>query len=537
MINCYKSVVTDKLTSHIFRDRDSMGRAAAQDGAEFIRQLQKTQEYVNVIFAAAPSQNETLAHLVASEGIDWTRVRAFHMDEYIGLPKQAPQCFGNFLEAAIFSKLPFKEVHYLSEYPDAESVCREYTKLLEQYPVDIVFLGIGENAHIAFNDPHVADFNDPCKLKVVELDQTCRQQQVNDGCFASLDQVPTHAVTLTIPALTAAKRMICTVPAPTKAAAAVKTMYGPVHENVPATVMRNHENATMYLDADSGLHALFPVSVITDEISQDIEVACQLADKYHLAAIEIRSVEDTAPEKLTDAQIEKILAVAAKYNLQISALCSSVLKCEPGQEDDAQIVQAIAVAKKLGCRIIRAFSYFASESYDQDALVRKLQTYAKLAAAEGMVLAIENEPSVNASSGEKLAKLLDKVGCDNVGALWDPGNSLYGETEPGYPEGYDHIKKHLIHVHLKDAVPCDGETRGVALCKGEADFAGLFRALTKDGYRGYVTLETHYKKNAVIDEELMRRPGGTAFSEGGYEATEECLQNLFACLHELIKEN
>ena len=535
-MNCYKSVVTDKLTTHIFKDRDSMGQAAAADGAEFIRQLLEKQAFVNIIFAAAPSQNETLAHLVASEGIDWTRVRAFHMDEYIGLPKQAPQCFGNFLEAAIFSKLPFKEVHYLSEYPDAESVCREYTKLLEDYPVDIVFLGIGENAHIAFNDPHVADFNDPCKLKVVELDQTCRQQQVNDGCFASLDQVPTHAVTLTIPALTAAKRMICTVPAPTKAAAAVKTMYGPIHENVPATIMRNHENATMYLDADSGLHALFPVSVITDEISQDIEVACQLADKYHLAAIEIRSVEDTAPEKLTDAQIEKILAVAAKYNLQISALCSSVLKCEQGQENDAQLDGAIAVAKKLGCKIVRAFTYFKSENYDEAALVKKLQKYGQIARDAGVVLAIENEPSVNASSGEKLAKLLDKVDCDHVGALWDPGNSLYGETEPGYPDGYRFLKDHIVHVHLKDAVHADGETQGVALCKGEADFPGLFRALKRDGYEGYVTLETHYKKNVTIDKELMLRPGGSAFSEGGVESTDECLENLFACLYQLIKE-
>ena len=221
MINCYKTIVTDKLTTHIFRDRDSMGAAAARDGADFIRMLLEKQEFVNIIFAAAPSQNETLAHLVTSEGIDWTRVRAFHMDEYIGLPKEAPQCFGNFLERAIFSKLPFKDIYYLSQYQDAETLCREYTRLLEEFAPDIVFMGIGENAHIAFNDPHVADFQDPAKLKPVELDQTCRQQQVNDGCFASLDQVPTHAITLTIPTLVSAKRLICTVPAATKAAVMV----------------------------------------------------------------------------------------------------------------------------------------------------------------------------------------------------------------------------------------------------------------------------------------------------------------------------
>lgn len=534
-MNSYKTVVTDKLTTHIFPDRDSMGRGAANDGADYIRMLLEKQEYVNIIFAAAPSQNETLAHLVASKGIDWTRVRAFHMDEYIGLPKEAPQCFGNFLERAIFSKLPFKEVYYLSQYQDAETLCREYTRLLEQFPPDIVFMGIGENAHIAFNDPHVADFQDAVKLKPVELDQTCRQQQVNDGCFASIDEVPTHAITLTIPTLTSAKRLICTVPAATKAAAAVKTMYGPISERVPATIMRRHDNATMYLDADSGVHALFPVSVITDEISQDIEIACQLADKHHLAAIEIRSVEDTAPEKLSDEQIKKILNTADKYNLRISALCSSFMKCKQGEENVAQLMDAICVAKKLGCSIVRAFSYFADANYDEEALTEKLCTYSDIAAQQGIVLAIENEPSVNAATGEKLAKLLKKVDRCNVGAMWDPGNNLYGVSEPGYPDGYRFVKDHIVHIHLKDAVRTSAETEGAPLCKGEADFVGLFQALTEDGYRGYVTVETHYKKNASIDKELMLRPGGSAFSEGGYESTDECLENLFACLHSLIR--
>lgn len=534
MMTAYRTVVSDKLTTHIFATRDKMGAAAASDGAAFIRELQKQQEYVNIIFAAAPSQNETLAHLVASEGIDWSRVRAFHMDEYIGLPADAPQCFGNFLENAIFSKLPFKEVFYLREFQDAGAICEKYSELLKKYPVDIVFMGIGENAHIAFNDPHVADFNDPELVKVVALDETCRQQQVNDGCFASIDKVPTHAVTLTIPALTAAKRLICSVPAATKAAAAVKTIYGPIHSKVPATVMRMHDNATMYLDADSGVHSLFPVSVITDEISQDIEVACQLADKHHLAAIEIRSVNETAPEQLTDAQISQILETAGRYDLQISALCSSVLKCQQGEDDEEKLHNAIRVAKKLGCRMIRAFSYFASDDYDEDALIIKLRRYAEIAAKDGVVLVLENEPSVNASTGKKLADLLDKVSCSNVGALWDPGNNLYGVDEIAYPDGYGFIKDHIFHVHLKDAVRTAEETQGAALCRGEAGFEGFFSALIADGYSGFVTVETHYKKNATIDKDLLLRPFGSAFSDGGYESTDECLENLFQCLHGLI---
>lgn len=532
----YKTVVSDKLVTHIFTNRDDMGCAAAQDGAAYIRDLLKKQDFVNIIFAAAPSQNETLAHLAASEGIDWARVRAFHMDEYIGLPEDAPQCFGSFLEKAIFSKLPFKEVFYLRQFRDSDTICQKYSELMKAFPPDIVFMGIGENAHIAFNDPHVADFHDPELVKVVSLDETCRQQQVNDGCFSSLDQVPTHAVTLTIPALFSAKRLICTVPAPTKAGAVVKTMYGPIRDQVPATVMRLHDHATMYLDGDSSVHALFPVSVITDEISQDFEQACELAVKHHLAAVEIRSVYETAPEKLTDAQIDQIKEIAARYGLKISALCSSILKCRQGEEKDTQLQDAIRVAKHLNCGVIRAFSYFASDTYDEDALVRKLQKYAAIAEREGIVLALENEPSVNASSGEKLAKLLDKVSCENVGVLWDPGNNLYGVSEKAYPNGYRFVKDRIVHVHLKDAVITDGQTHGVALCTGEADLEEFFRALIQDDYKGFVTMETHYKKRGSIDRELMLKPCGSAFSEGGYESTDECLGNLFHCFRGLLAE-
>ena len=146
MNNMVKKIVVGNLKTHFYATRDDMGRAAAQDGGEFIVELLKNKDYVNIIFAAAPSQNETLKYLIEYPGIDWVRVRAFHMDEYVGLDSSAPQRFGNFLNNAIFSKLPFKEVHYLSEYKDSESICREYSELLKKYPVDIVFLGIGENA-------------------------------------------------------------------------------------------------------------------------------------------------------------------------------------------------------------------------------------------------------------------------------------------------------------------------------------------------------------------------------------------------------
>ncbi|MBR5157781.1 MAG: glucosamine-6-phosphate deaminase [Clostridia bacterium] len=234
-----------------------MGAAAGGDAAAKIKELIAKKGEVNMIFAAAPSQNETLATLVAAEGIDWSKVNAFHMDEYIGLSPDAPQGFGNFLKDRIFSKLPFKSVNYIyAENETAEETCARYTKLIKENPIDIVCLGIGENGHIAFNDPWVADFNDSEVIKKVELDEVCRQQQVNDGCFAKLDDVPKFALTLTVPTLYNADYLFCTVPAPTKAEAVYKTVNNEINEDLPATIMRNHDNAVMYCDSDSGAKLL-----------------------------------------------------------------------------------------------------------------------------------------------------------------------------------------------------------------------------------------------------------------------------------------
>ncbi len=252
-----KKIVKDKLTVKIFENRAKAGMDAARDGANAIRELLAKQDYVNIIFAAAPSQNDTLAALFEEKDIDWSRCRAFHMDEYVGFAKEKPESFGSYLYEHVFGKLPFAEVHYVNgANPDPEAECIRYGELLTKYPTDIVFLGIGENAHIAFNDPWVADFNDPKRVKTVPLDETCRTQQVHDGCFPTLDDVPTHAFTLTIPSLTAAKVMICTVPAATKAEAVYNTVTKDISPDYPATIMRLHSNATMYCDSDSGAKLL-----------------------------------------------------------------------------------------------------------------------------------------------------------------------------------------------------------------------------------------------------------------------------------------
>jgi glucosamine-6-phosphate deaminase len=240
-----------------------MGAVAAKDVAETIRRLLAHQAEVNMIFAAAPSQNEFLEALSTSNHIDWRRIHAFHMDEYVGLPADASQRFGNFLKERIFDRAPFRNVHYLNgNHRQLDQECNRYAALLQQHPVDVVCMGIGENGHIAFNDPHVAQFDDPVRVKVVDLDETCRMQQVNDGCFASIDEVPTHALTLTVPALMSGRYLFCMVPARTKARAVYQTVHDPISEAIPATCLRMHENAVLYTDAESA-EMLFPAHVPT----------------------------------------------------------------------------------------------------------------------------------------------------------------------------------------------------------------------------------------------------------------------------------
>jgi len=243
------TLLNPPMKTEIFSTRQEMGIASARAAADFLRQSLSVQEIVRAVFAAAPSQNEMLAALIESEGIDWHRIEAFHMDEYIGLDNAAPQRFAQFLKVRLFDHLPFRAVHLIET--DIPEPVKRYEAILKSAPIDLVCLGIGENGHLAFNDPPVADFDDPVWVKVVELDDMCRQQQVNDGCFATFDDVPRLAVTLTIPALLSGKRLICTVPGLTKRQAVFRTLHEPVSTVCPATILRNHAACTLFLDRDS----------------------------------------------------------------------------------------------------------------------------------------------------------------------------------------------------------------------------------------------------------------------------------------------
>ncbi|KQS33166.1 glucosamine-6-phosphate deaminase [Dyadobacter sp. Leaf189] len=245
----------DNLEIKIFDTRKEMGTDAARLVADKIRELQVSKDTLNIIFASAPSQNEFLDALKEEEGIAWEKINAFHMDEYVGIPADAPQNFGYFLKVRLFDFKPLKSVNYLDgNAADLDAECKRYAQLLLDNPTDIVCLGIGENGHLAFNDPHVAFFDDPQVVKQVELDDACRQQQVNDACFDTFNEVPATALTLTIPTLMKAKYAFCIVPGEKKAQAIAHTVEEDIQELYPSTILRNHPNAILFIDkASSGM--------------------------------------------------------------------------------------------------------------------------------------------------------------------------------------------------------------------------------------------------------------------------------------------
>jgi glucosamine-6-phosphate deaminase len=245
----------DALRVVIHDDRGAMGRAAAEFVAGAIAARQALAGRANVVFAAAPSQDEFLGALATPGRVDWSRVVAFHMDEYLGLEADHPASFRKYLHDHLFDRVGLAGDRLrLIPGEDAKrplATCLAYEALLNASPTDVVCAGIGENGHLAFNDPPVADFLDPVKIKPVRLDHACRVQQVHDGCFATIDDVPTHAYTLTIPALLSAPSVALCVPGPRKAEAVHAALRGPIAEACPASALRRHPGAVLFLDREA----------------------------------------------------------------------------------------------------------------------------------------------------------------------------------------------------------------------------------------------------------------------------------------------
>jgi len=241
----------DRLAVEVYPTRADMGRAAAHAVAKHLRDVIASREHARVVFACAPSQDEVLSDLAGNEGpiVDWAKVTAFHMDEYAGLAPNHPQAFRRYLHDHLLARVKVGAFHALpAEGADSVAVCAGYSALLAEGPIDLICMGIGENGHIAFNEPPVADFDDLVSVKRVKLDEACRQQQVNDGCFSTVAAVPSHALTLTVPVFRAALRLSIHVPGARKARAVHAALEGPIATACPASILRLHPDATLYLD-------------------------------------------------------------------------------------------------------------------------------------------------------------------------------------------------------------------------------------------------------------------------------------------------
>jgi glucosamine-6-phosphate deaminase len=241
----------DHLSVTVYPDAEALARAAADSVANTIRTAIKQQGHARVIFATGNSQLRTLSHLIQQRDIDWTKVTAFHLDEYIGLSITHPASFRHYLQARLFSQLPFAQVHLLNgEAPDPQVECERYSALLQEAPIDLACAGIGENGHLAFNDPP-ADFTTSALVHVVTLDTACRLQQVGEGHFPTLDDVPKQALSLTVPAILAARQIACIVPEARKAEPVRRTLREPVSQDCPASILRSHPGCHLFLDRDS----------------------------------------------------------------------------------------------------------------------------------------------------------------------------------------------------------------------------------------------------------------------------------------------
>jgi glucosamine-6-phosphate deaminase len=247
----------DSLPVSVYPTNEAMGQAAAQEAAQVIRQAIADKGAASIIIATGNSQLTFLEALRETADIDWAQVTIFHMDEYIGLPEGHSASFPVFLQRNFLDHISAPAAFHpvIAREGRLESDCADYAALLRAHPADFCAMGIGENGHIAFNDPPFAEFNDPVWVKVVRMAEMSRQQQVGEGHFGGLDEVPTHAITLTIPALLAAKRVLCIVPEARKATAVYDTLNGPITEACPASIMRQNPHVHLYLDAEAAAKA------------------------------------------------------------------------------------------------------------------------------------------------------------------------------------------------------------------------------------------------------------------------------------------
>jgi glucosamine-6-phosphate deaminase len=247
-----KAFAAKQSSVRIYSSKSQMGRAAAFDAAQLMREAISQLGHARIIMATGNSQIDMVTALTTEETLDWEAVEVFHMDEYFGMPSSHPASFAHWIKIHVTDVVGPGKVHYLrGDSPDPEEDLQHYGASLTAEPIDLCILGFGENGHIAFNDPHTANFNDPLVVKRVSLDKRCREQQVGEGHFPSLEAVPEEAITLTCPTLMSARNLICCVPERRKAEALRNALQGPLSEACPGSLVVTHPRATIYSDTES----------------------------------------------------------------------------------------------------------------------------------------------------------------------------------------------------------------------------------------------------------------------------------------------
>ena len=284
---------------------------------------------------------------------------------------------------------------------------------------------------------------------------------------------------------------------------------------------------------------VFKLSVITDEVSQDLETVTRFADRFNLDGIEIRSVWGRSPQDLVD-RMHDVKKMLRRYDLEVSAIASPFFKADIDSREQYEkhldiLRNCIQLAKALDTKIVRGFTFWRKGRLDEylEKIIELFQKPLGIIESEGVLLGIENEPSTFIRNGKELAHFLNRLGSNHVKAIWDPGNNIWDPTgEIPYPDGYIYVRDKTVHVHVKDGVRrgSDGKPQCIAFGDGEVDYPGQLRALKEDGYRAYLSLETHWRPEGHLSEDLMARPGGEEFSRLGEYASEICMRNLLKLL-------
>lgn len=287
---------------------------------------------------------------------------------------------------------------------------------------------------------------------------------------------------------------------------------------------------------------MFKLSVITDELSQDLEVAASFAKRFNLDGVEIRSIWGRSPQNLLE-RADEIKRILSKHGLKVSAIASPLFKADIDNEREYKehidiLKKCVELARKLDAEIIRGFTFWRKGKLQDriNQIVDKYQKPLEIIENEDLILGVENEPSTFTGNGRELATFLSRIESKNIKAIWDPGNDIFDPSgEIPYPDGYRYLRGRIVHVHVKDGVRKGrgGKPEWTPIGEGEVAYREQLKALKEDGYEGYISLETHWRPRRGLSEEKIMRPGGEEFSRDAMEASEICMRNLLQILGSL----